>query len=186
MKLNDQIYFTPSKVRVTEQQVAEFEKMVGFHLPHDYREFVKAYNGPKAEPADPMLESLFQKRDVYLAVDLRGESDIPNLEWFDISWWMGFADPAADYKYGMVEQNEVFQNDWGLPAGIIAIAGSVGPGRVFLNLAEGPRKHHVLLVGDRIIDRQADGLDIKVDDFVSVASSFTEFVKKLSWQKLED
>ena len=40
---------------------------------------------------------------------------------------------------------------------------------------------HVVLVGDTLFGRQADGLEIRVEDFVTIASSFREFVAKLEW-----
>ncbi len=161
-----------------EKQILDFESLVGFILPEDYRQFLLEYNGPQMAQINNPSES-----DACLYVDLRHEDDIPNLDWFDFSWWLGFADPKADYQYGLIEQYKVCLDYWRVPKGIIPIGGSDGPAKVFLNISPDERQYHVLLAGDRVFNLQAEDKAITSADFVSVATSFTDFLKKLSRRK---
>jgi hypothetical protein len=177
MKLNPQIDFVASETPVSEKQIRKFEAKIGFDFSSDYRTFLRQFNGPLARPSDLLL----RENDLLkLTIDL-ASPDLPNLDSFDISWWMGFANPTAGYKYGIIERYEIHHTVWRLPKGIVAIGGSVGAGCAYLNLADDSRKNHVLLVGDTVVERQADDLEITSGHFVCVANSFSDFVSKLRW-----
>ena len=184
MELNPKILFIPSTVPVSDEQISAFEASVGFKFPTDYRKFLKFYNGPKMAPQDRSINT----SDFALAIDLRNLGGITSqatrnaaLSFFQISRWTGFADPDVDHRYGLIEQYEVTSADWNLPKSVVPIAGNVGTAKVYLNLSDDAWFGHVLLVGDTLFARQADGLEIRVEDFVTIASSFGEFVAKLEW-----
>lgn len=176
MDLNPQVTFIPSAVVATEEQVAAFEKHIGFKFPEDYRDFLLRFNGPKMKPSDPAIDP----SEFYLAMDLKNLSGFGDTNSCDVSSWSGFADPAADYQYGIVEEYAVTSGDWGLPACLVPIAKSVGPAKIYLSLVA-DQYGHVLLVGDEVINRQSEELEIRTTDFVTFATSFTGFVAKLKW-----
>ncbi len=189
MELNPTIKFIPSKVKVSEDQISAFETRIGFKFPADYRTFLKLYNGPKMESQNPEIDTV----DFLLSIDLRNIPGISahvgadsKLKFFAVSRWQSFADPNADYQYGLIETYQVTSVDWRLPKSVIPIAGNVGPALVYLNLSQNLGFSQVLLVGDTLFDRQAESLEIRVEDFVPVASTFTEFVANLKWIRVDD
>ncbi|RYZ74745.1 MAG: SMI1/KNR4 family protein [Proteobacteria bacterium] len=174
--LNPQVTFIPSAIVATEEQVEAFEKQIGFKFPKDYRAFLLRFNGPEMKPSDPAIDP----SDFYLTMDLSNLAGFGETKFCDVSSWSGFADPAADYQYGIVEEYAVTSGAWRLPTCLVPIAKSVGPAKIYLSLAAG-QYGHVLLVGDEVINRQSDELEIRTTDFVTFATSFTEFVAKLKW-----
>ncbi len=171
MIFNSSIIFLPHERVVSEEDIKNFEKAIGFELPTEYFQFIKEINGGKFQA----LEHLKTDGDLMFKVpnfEERGEYI------FDVSSFNSLSNDPNDYD--ILQRYRVMTEDWGVPKSLLVFATTAGNLKIFLGL-DGDTKGRVLIGGDKYVEKFELEQTIEPGDFVCIAPTFLEFMNQLYW-----
>jgi hypothetical protein len=175
MEFNPHIIFHPDSEMLSQDDIKKFERAIGYTLPNDYAAFMLAYNGGTFDPQEEIKES---DRFLYSI-----NYDVPDLDGkpysFDISDFKSISEnPRRNHLF------QVYQTmlGWFVPKELLPFATTAANVKIFLSLDE-KTKGQVMIAGETYLDKYEAEEKITLEDFTSIAPSFSAFMKNLYWEK---
>ncbi|MDQ8726498.1 SMI1/KNR4 family protein [Bradyrhizobium sp. LHD-71] len=170
--------------QLTDNDIGEFERDIGYAMPPRYRAFLLRYNAAKFPP--PRLDSpdgwqlgLYTEPQPPLTA---AEAWVNPDGFWDLQLMHGLLrDPR---RYGDLRNIYRVMREWNHPGELLPIASQCSNGKYFLCL-DGPRKNSILIAGERYLGKYNDDEIITPDDYHMIAESFDDLIARLEWRKSE-